>query len=498
MPDFDSTIPGEPRQVHLAAHFPGVNNTTVWSDPASGSHIEFDSFAHLAQTAEAGLFDFFFLAEGLRLREHQGKIFDLDVVGRPNTTAVLSALAAVTQHIGLAGTLSATFNEPFDIARRLATIDHLSNGRAAWNVVTTSNAFTGENFRRGGYLDYADRYRRAEDFIDVARKLWDTAAGDTAAGDGTAAGVDSTTAADGTFTHNSDFFDIAGRFPTGALPGGHPVVFQAGDSDSGRDFAVGSADVIFTRHSDPESGRKFYADVKSRLPRYGRTEDSLKIYPGISVILGDTPDEAAERSREVASQQVSEAGAIAFLERVWDRDLSAFDPNGPLPDVPPAAESISQGRVKHIKDAEATIASWRQIAEAENLTARELVIRVSTRHSYVGTPHQVATDLAEAVRTKAADGFILVPHLTPGGLDEVVAKVVPELQELGVYRTEYPEGSLRQNIGLPAARTAADWADARREARGTGTAETGATETGAPEATTAGTDAPARELKEVS
>ena len=209
--------------------------------------------------------------------------------------------------------------------------------------------------------------------------------------------------------------------------------------------------------------------MKSRLSRYGRTEDSLKIYPGISIILGDTETEAVERSREVASQQVSEAGAIAFLERVWDRDLSAFDPNGPLPDLPPAAESISQGRVKHIKDAEATIASWRQIAEAEKLSARELVIRVSTRHSYVGTPSQVASDLAEAVRTRAADGFILVPHLTPGGLDEVVAKVVPELQELGVYRTEYPGKSLRENIGLPAARPAADWAESRERARSAGT-----------------------------
>jgi FMN-dependent oxidoreductase (nitrilotriacetate monooxygenase family) len=478
MPDLHSTdnpathIPGQPRQVHLAAHFPGVNNTTVWSDPASGSHIEFDSFSHLAKTAEAGLFDFFFLAEGLRLREHQGQIFDLDVVGRPNTTAVLSALAAVTKHIGLAGTLSSTFNEPFDIARRLATIDHLSNGRAAWNVVTTSNAFTGANFRRGGYLDYSDRYRRAEDFIDVARKLWDTAAGN------------------GAFTHDSDFFDISGRFPTGTLPGGHPVIFQAGDSDSGRDFAVGSADVVFTRHSDSESGRRFYADVKSRLARYSRTEDSLKIYPGVSIILGDTPAEAVERSREVAAQQVSDAGAIAFLERVWDRDLSAFDPNGPLPDVPPAAESISQGRVKHIKDAESTIASWRQIAEAENLTARELVIKVSTRHSYVGTPAQVAADLAEAVRTRAADGFILVPHLTPGGLDEVVAKVVPELQELGVYRTEYPDGSLRENIGLPPARPAADWAENRDRARDV---ETGSTDIGG----AGSTDTPARELKEV-
>ncbi|MCD1286626.1 MULTISPECIES: NtaA/DmoA family FMN-dependent monooxygenase [unclassified Brevibacterium] len=446
------------RQVHLAAHFPGVNNTTVWSDPASGSHIEFDSFAHLARTAEAGLFDFFFLAEGLRLREHQGQIFDLDVVGRPNTTAVLSALASVTNHIGLAGTLSATFNEPFDIARRLASIDLLSSGRAAWNVVTTSNAFTGANFRRGGFLDYADRYHRAEDFIDVARELWDSADRDRQ------------------FSHRSDFFDISGRFDLPELPSGHPVIFQAGDSDSGRDFATGSADVIFTRHADPESGRKFYADVKSRLARYGRAEDDLKIFPGISVILGDTPAEAEERSREVAFQQNSEAGAIAFLERVWDRDLSGFDPNGPLPDVPPAGESISQGRVKHVKDAEATIAEWRALAEAENLTARELVVRVSARHSFVGTPTQVAHDLAEAVATKAADGYILVPHLTPGGLDDFVAKVVPELQELGVYRTEYPGENLRENLGLPAARTAVDWTAARHRARGTEPGTTSASE----------------------
>lgn len=452
-------MPEQPvRQVHLAAHFPGVNNTTVWSDPASGSHIEFDSFSHLARTAEAGLFDFFFLAEGLRLREHQGTIFDLDVVGRPNTTAVLSALAAATSHIGLAGTLSATFNEPYDIARRLASLDLLSSGRAAWNVVTTSNAFTGENFRRGGFLDYADRYLRAEDFIDVARRLWDAAADEA---------NDISGQAGGDFSHTSDFFDISGRFPLPPLPSGHPVIFQAGDSDAGRDFATGSADVIFTRHSDPESGREFYADVKSRLARYGRGEDDLKIYPGISVILGDTPEEAAEHSREVASQQVSEAGAIAFLERVWDRDLSAFDPNGPLPDVPPAGESISQGRVKHIKDTEATIAEWRALAEAENLSSRELVIKVSARHSFVGTPRQVATDLAEAVQTKAADGYILVPHITPGGLDDVVAKVVPELQELGVYRTEYPSQNLRENLGLPVARPHDDWSAKRSRARET-------------------------------
>ena len=150
------------KQIHLAAHFPGVNNTTVWSDPAAGSHIEFSSFAHLAQTAERAKFDFLFLAEGLRLREQNGQIYDLDVVGRPDTFTVLAALAAVTDRLGLAGTINSTFNEPYEVARQFASLDHLSGGRAAWNVVTSWDAFTGENFRRGGFLPQDDRYERAE------------------------------------------------------------------------------------------------------------------------------------------------------------------------------------------------------------------------------------------------------------------------------------------------------------------------------------------------
>src|SRR5580700_10250683 len=162
------------RQIHLAAHFPGVNNTTVWSDPRGGSHIEFGSFVHFAQTAERAKFDFMFLAEGLRLREQRGKIHDLDVVGRPDTFTVLAALAAVTERLGLAGTINSTFNEPYEVARQFATLDHLSEGRAAWNVVTSWDAFTGENFRRGGYLAQEDRYDRAREFLTTARELWDS------------------------------------------------------------------------------------------------------------------------------------------------------------------------------------------------------------------------------------------------------------------------------------------------------------------------------------
>ncbi|GEL25860.1 hypothetical protein PSU4_48140 [Pseudonocardia sulfidoxydans NBRC 16205] len=158
------------KQIRLGAHFPGVNNTTVWSDPAAGSQIAFDSFAHFARTAERGFFDFLFLAEGLRLREHRGRIHDLDVVGRPDTFTVLAALAGVTGHLGLAGTINTTFNEPYELARQFATLDHLSAGRAAWNMVTSSDAFTGENFRRGGFLAREDRYTRAREGVDVCRR----------------------------------------------------------------------------------------------------------------------------------------------------------------------------------------------------------------------------------------------------------------------------------------------------------------------------------------
>ena len=171
------------KPIHLAAHFPGVNNTTVWSEPESGSQIEFDSFVHLAQTAERGKFDFFFLAEGLRLREHRGRIHDLDVVGRPDTFTVLAALAAVTDRLGLTGTINTTFNEPFEVARQFATLDHLSDGRAGWNIVTSSDAFTGENFRSGGFLDHSDRYKRAEEFVNVAREFWDSWATDAVLAD---------------------------------------------------------------------------------------------------------------------------------------------------------------------------------------------------------------------------------------------------------------------------------------------------------------------------
>ncbi|GHG66954.1 NtaA/DmoA family FMN-dependent monooxygenase [Streptomyces griseocarneus] len=444
------TPPQAPRRMHLAAHFPGVNNTTVWAVPPAGptttpaggaarrpphfgSQIDFASFEHLARVAERGLFDFFFLAEGLRLREHKGRIHDLDVVGRPESLTVLAALAAVTERLGLAATVSATFNEPYELARRLASLDHLSGGRAAWNVVTSSDAFTGENFRRGGYLQHAERYARAAEFVATARELWDS---------WTPEGVPRP------FAHHGRHFRVSGEFDVPRPPQGHPVVIQAGDSGEGREFAAAAADVVFSRHGTLDEGRAFFADVKRRLAAYGRAPGDLKIMPGVTHVLGDTAAEAQERAAEIRRQQVSPQTALLTLEQVWGRDLSSYDPDGPLPAVDPdPGGEVSHGRVRH-HDRLAVAARWRALSEAKGLSIRQTVIETTGRQSFIGTPRQVADEMARFVAAEAADGFILVPHLTPGGLDEFVDRVVPLLQERGAFRTEYSGPTLRDHLGL--------------------------------------------------
>ncbi|BDZ49437.1 putative oxygenase [Frondihabitans sucicola] len=421
----------EKRRIHLAAHIPGVNNTTIWSAPDAGSQIDFESFEHFSANAEKGLFDYLFLAEGLRLREHKGRLHDLDVAGRPSTLAILSAIAGITDHIGLVGTLSSTFNEPFELAKQLASLDHLSGGRAGWNVVTSSDAFHGANFRRGGYLDFAERYERAAEFVSVAKELWN-------------AGVDAPV------SHHGKHFDVEGDFPVPVSPQRHPVVVQAGDSADGRSFAAQHAEVIFSRHSEFDAARAFYDDVKGRLGQWGREEDSLKILPASTFVLGDTAADAAEKARETALAQVSPQTAIAFVEQIWGKDLSAYDPDGPLPDIEPATDvTVTRGRVRHENPA-AVAKAWREKADAEKLSIRDLVIALSGRHSFIGTASQIADEIDRAVQERATDGFVIVGATNPHGLDDFVAEVIPELQERGSYRTSYDEGAtLRENLDLP-------------------------------------------------
>ena len=262
----------------------------MWSDPESGSQIEFDSFVHLARTAERGLFDFFFLAEGLRLREHRGRIHDLDVVGRPDTFTVLAALAGVTERLGLAGTVNTTFNEPFEVARQFATLDHLSDGRAGWNMVTSSDAFTGENFRRGGFLDHADRYRRAEEFITVARDVlgqlgapmpcWPTR------DSGIYVDPDRIRAVEhhGPAVRCPRCRDAARRRRRAIRCCCRPATPPTGGPSAPNTPTRCSP---CTPRWKPVSS--YYADVKGRAASYGRDPDRLKVFPAATFVLGDTP-----------------------------------------------------------------------------------------------------------------------------------------------------------------------------------------------------------------
>jgi FMN-dependent oxidoreductase (nitrilotriacetate monooxygenase family) len=443
-------LPRPDARLHLGVFFQGVNHWTIWSEPESGSQIDFSSFRRMIATAERGLFDAFFLGEGLRLRESGGKIHDLDVAGRPDAVTQLAALAGITSRIGLVATQNTTYNEPADLARRLAGLHLLSEGRAGWNVVTTDNAWTGENFRRGGYLDHADRYVRAEQFLSVAREIWD--AWDPGA---IATSVDSEHWADpkaaATVSARTSQFDVevVPTLPRSAH--GHPVIFQAGDSSEGRDFAARNADVIFSAHgSDFDDALAFATDIRSRLRAAGRVEDSLRILPGTEIIIGDSEAEAAEKARWVRLRQVTPATALTIAGQVWGFDLSDRDADGPLPSEDPiVAEPTGAMGSRRWTDPRTVVQRWRDVAEAQRLTLRETVIALGPQRGHVGTPSGLADRFAHFVRAGAVDGFNVSPYLTPDGLDDIVDLLVPRLQDRGVYREQYTGTTLREHLDLP-------------------------------------------------
>ncbi|GAB3216351.1 LLM class flavin-dependent oxidoreductase [Kineococcus gypseus] len=423
--------------VHFGVFFQGVNHTTIWSDPRSGSQMHRSTFTQLVRTAERGLFDAFFLGEGLRLREQRGKIHDLDVVGRPDALTELATLAGLTERIGLVATQNTTYNDPADLARRLASLDVLSGGRAAWNVVTTDNAWTGANFRRGGYLDHADRYERAERFVTLARRVWDSWDG-------------------GAFTpvaHEDRLFDVEIRPTVPRSPQGHPVIFQAGDSPAGRDFAARSADVIFSRHgTDHADALEFADDVRRRVVAAGRPEDDVLILPGTQIVVGDSEADAEEKARWVLENQVTPATALSLVGQVWGEDLSGYDPDGPLPAHDPVIEDIdgTRGAARQGHDPRAIAQQWRAVAEENKYSLRELVIHNSTQRGFAGTASQLADELTRWVRTGASSGFNITPFLVPSGLDDIVEQLVPALQDRGAYPTEYVGTTLREHLGLRA------------------------------------------------
>ncbi|GAA3507196.1 NtaA/DmoA family FMN-dependent monooxygenase [Streptomyces showdoensis] len=443
-------VPRPDARLHFGVFFQGVNHWTIWSDPASGSQIDPASFRKVAQTAERGLFDAFFLGDGLRLRETDGHIHDLDVAGRPDSLAQLAALAAVTHRIGLVSTSNTTFNEPGDLAHRLASLDLLSGGRAGWNVVTTDNAWTGANFRRGGFLDHADRYTRAEEFLKVARAIWDGWA-EGAVTDSVEARSWSVPGTIGRVRAAGAQFDVdlVPALPRSAQ--GHPVIFQAGDSPDGRDFAARNADVIFSAHGrDFDDALGFAEDIRRRLRAAGRPEDALRILPATEIVIGATEKEAEEKARWVRLEQVTPATALAVASRLWNLDLSERDADGPLPaEDPVVEENTGAFGSARIADPRGVVAEWRARAEANGWSLRETVIELGPQRGHVGTAAGLAEKFARWVRHGALDGFNISPYLIPDGLDDIVDLLVPELQERGAYRTAYTGTTLREHLELP-------------------------------------------------
>ena len=350
---------------------------------------------------------------------------------------LLSALAGATEHIGLIATGSTTFDEPYHIARRFASLDHISGGRAGWNIVTTSNPDAALNFGLEDHMEHGERYARAREFYDVVTGLWDSFADDAFIRD-VESGIYFDPGKMHVLNHKGKYLSVRGPLNIARPVQGWPVIVQAGASDAGRQLAAETAEVVFAAGGNLANAQRFYADVKGRVEKAGRNPDHLKILPGALVVVGETVEEAREKRARLDSL-VNYANAIASLSIALGHDASGFDPDGPLPEIPETNASKS-GRERVI-----------DLAKRENLTVRQLAQRLGGYggHAFVGTPSTIADQMEEWLVSRGSDGFnVMFPYL-PEGLDDFVDRVVPELQRRGLFRREYEGKTLRENLGLP-------------------------------------------------
>ena len=430
-----------PRQLRLGAFMRPVSiHTGAWRYPGSYPDANFN-FAHLkrfAQTLERARFDAFFMADHLAVLN-----MPVDALKRSHTVTsfepftLLSALAGATEHIGLIATGSTTFDAPYHIARRFASLDHISGGRAGWNIVTTSNPDAALNFGLEEHMEHGERYARAREFYDVVTGLWDSFADDAFIRDAES-GIYFDPDKLHVLNHKGKYFSVRGPLNIARPVQGWPVIVQAGASDAGRQLAAETAEVVFAAGSSLANAQRFYADVKGRMEKFGRNPDHLKILPGALVVVGDSIEEAREKRARLDSL-VHYANAIASLSIALGHDASGFDPDGPLPEVPDTNASKS-GRERVI-----------ELAKRENLTVRQLAQRLGGYggHAFVGTPATIADQMEEWLVTRGSDGFNVMFPFLPAGLEDFVDRVVPELQRRGLFRREYEGKTLRENLGLP-------------------------------------------------
>lgn len=430
------------KQLRLGAFMRPVSiHTAAWRYPGGTPDANFNlkALTQYAQTLERGRFDAFFMADHLAvLNMPMAALKRSATVTSFDPLTLLPALAMVTRHLGLIATASTTFEPAYTIARRFASLDHISDGRAGWNLVTTSNPDAALNFGMDDQMPHAERYARAREYFDVVTGLWDSWADDAFIRD-----VDSGVYFDPdrlhVLDHKGKYLKVRGPLNIGRPVQGWPVVVQAGASDAGRQLAAETAEVVFAAGGPIEAGRAFYADVKGRAAKAGRNPDHIKILPGAFTIIGDSLDEAQEKRARLDSLVNYDSG-IAAVSIALGTDARAFDPDRPLPQDIPETDASKSGRERVIA-----------LAQREGLTVRQLAGRLGGYGglAMMGTPRMIADQMEEWLVTEASDGFnVMFPYL-PGGLDDFVNKVVPELQRRGLFRREYEGRTLRENLGLP-------------------------------------------------
>ncbi len=424
--------------------YPTGHHVAAWRHPLAQADAgsNFAHYVHLAQTAERGLFDTVFMADSLGVRGD-----DLASLSRVATRYVaqfepltlLSGLAAVTERIGFVATASTTYNEPYHIARKFASLDQISGGRAGWNLVTSSNEAEALNFSCDEHVRHADRYDRAEEFVDVVRGLWDSWEDDSFPRD-REQGVFLDAGRMHVLHHRGEHFQVRGLLNVARSPQGQPVVVQAGASPAGCELAARTAEVIFAAQVTLEDAVAFYADVKGRMAKFGRHPDALKIMPGAFPVVGRTLGEAQDKFGELQALIHPVVGVELLAGMLGFPDLADYPLDGPVPDQP-AETNASKSRQTLLLE----------LARRENLTIRQLYLRVAGARGHwqlVGTPGQIADAIQERFEARGADGFNIMPPIMPGGLEDFVDLVVPELQRRGLFRTQYEGNTLRENLGL--------------------------------------------------
>jgi len=432
----------EDRKLHLGAFMrPVTIHAGAWRYPGAyaDANFNFEHIVQFAQKLERGKFDAFFMADHLAVLN-----MPMDALKRSATPTsfepmtLLPALAMVTEHLGLVATGSTTYDEPYHVARRFASLDHISGGRAGWNVVTTSNPNASMNFGRDDQMEHDERYNRAREFYDVVTGLWDSWADDAFIHD-QESGVYFDPDKMHVLNHEGKYLKVRGPLNIGRPIQGHPVIVQAGASNAGRQLAAETAEAVFTAQSDLVAGQAFYADVKGRMKTVGRNPDHMKVLPACMVIIADSREEARAKRMKLDSL-VHYESAIAALSIALGVDASKFDQDGALPHNIPETEAGQSSRERAIK-----------AAKDDNLTVRELAQRLGGHSSLclMGTPGEVAGEMEEWLMTRGSDGFTIQFPYVPEGLDDFVDRLVPVLQDRGLFRTEYEGKTLRENMGLP-------------------------------------------------